>query len=583
MHVRLSIFAILIGNLVFIPISVFYLVESFYNTLIENDKVNLFSDLYHISGKILSTKTMEDLPELSQTIQMVGMTSMSRITIMDPSGNVLIDSKEDPKAMDNHADRPEVFDAINYGTAFSIRYSKTLKMEMIYAAMPVVLSDGTNLILRIAKPTISKDNIFGKNLSYVSFLGLVAVLFNTFVFFLLYFSHKRLTSKLLRSVVSLIRSDTYPVAEVEALAQHEDIVRESLEINENICQLKSRIETLNVLFSAFSKLDFVYVFITDPNGVIITHNGKINSLLPDIKGNVTGVNFIDIFRSPKVKQMFSQISSPDSIISQSISFQTPVGEVPMDVSLVPLSNNQQKIQGFLIEMLDLREMLALKRIADDFLANVSHELMTPLTAIKGFVETLCEDGVGNKEQTLRFLSIIKEQVRRLEDTLNSVLLLTKLRAKGQEIEVSQCNIGDLVKEVALLFEDMGQRKNVRLDIAGRDDVLFHVNPVLLRQAILNLVDNAMKFSPPNSTIEIGYAHLEGLSLWVKDKGPGIKDAEKIRIFDRFYKGESSKSVSKGAGLGLAIVKAVVEAHKGMVKVEDNADGGSTFTIWIPRR
>jgi len=583
MHVRLLIFAILIGNLVFIPISVFYLVESFYNTLIENDKVNLFSDLYHISGKILSTKTMEDLPELSQTIQMVGMTSMSRITIMDPSGNVLIDSKEDPKAMDNHADRPEVFDAINYGTAFSIRYSKTLKMEMIYAAMPVVLSDGTNLILRIAKPTISKDNIFGKNLSYVSFLGLVAVLFNTFVFFLLYFSHKRLTSKLLRSVVSLIRSDTYPVAEVEALAQHEDIVRESLEINENICQLKSRIETLNVLFSAFSKLDFVYVFITDPNGVIITHNGKINSLLPDIKGNVTGVNFIDIFRSPKVKQMFSQISSPDSIISQSISFQTPVGEVPMDVSLVSLSNNQQKIQGFLIEMLDLREMLALKRIADDFLANVSHELMTPLTAIKGFVETLCEDGVENKEQTLRFLSIIKEQVRRLEDTLNSVLLLTKLRAKGQEIEVSQCNIGDLVKEVALLFEDMGQRKNVRLDIAGRDDVLFHVNPVLLRQAILNLVDNAMKFSPPNSTIEIGYAHLEGLSLWVKDKGPGIKDAEKIRIFDRFYKGESSKSVSKGAGLGLAIVKAVVEAHKGMVKVEDNADGGSTFTIWIPRR
>lgn len=453
MHVRLLIFAILIGNLVFIPISVFYLVESFYNTLIENDKVNLFSDLYHISGKILSTKTMEDLPELSQTIQMVGMTSMSRITIMDPSGNVLIDSKEDPKAMDNHADRPEVFDAINYGTAFSIRYSKTLKMEMIYAAMPVVLSDGTNLILRIAKPTISKDNIFGKNLSYVSFLGLVAVLFNTFVFFLLYFSHKRLTSKLLRSVVSLIRSDTYPVAEVEALAQHEDIVRESLEINENICQLKSRIETLNVLFSAFSKLDFVYVFITDPNGVIITHNGKINSLLPDIKGNVTGVNFIDIFRSPKVKQMFSQISSPDSIISQSISFQTPVGEVPMDVSLVSLSNNQQKIQGFLIEMLDLREMLALKRIADDFLANVSHELMTPLTAIKGFVETLCEDGVENKEQTLRFLSIIKEQVRRLEDTLNSVLLLTKLRAKGQEIEVSQCNIGDLVKEVALLFED----------------------------------------------------------------------------------------------------------------------------------
>jgi len=583
MRPKYLIFAIIICNLVFIPIVVFYVIESFYDTLIENDKITLLSDLDQISEKIVSPKTTKDLSKLTQEIKTVGMTIMSRITIIDLAGNVLVDSQEDPKQMDNHADRPEVFEAINQRTGFSVRYSKTLKMYMIYIAKPVKLADGSTLVLRIAKPTVSREQIFWKNLNYVTCLGLLAVLFNIFVFVSLYFYHKRLTSKLLKSVISLIRSDTYLGVEVAELGQYGEIVSEIYEINENICELKNRIETFNVLFGAFSKLNFVYVFITDPNGVIITNNGKLKSLFPELKSNITGLHFIDVFRAQKVKEIFSQLSPSRVSITETISFQTPEGEVPMDVSFTILSKDQQNIQGVLIEMLDLREVNALRRIADEFLANVSHEIMTPLTAIKGFVETLCDEGLEDKDQAIKFLVIVRDQVKRLEDTLNGVLLLTRLKAKRQEIELSECNIRQLINEIVVLYEEVAQRKGIRLEVVGAEEVSFRVNPVLLRQAILNLIDNAIKFSPENSRVDIGYDCLEGLRIWVKDEGPGIDKSEKEKIFDRFYKGQSSKSMPKGAGLGLAIVKAVAEAHGGKVKVEDNLERGSLFAIWIPKR
>jgi two-component system phosphate regulon sensor histidine kinase PhoR len=242
--------------------------------------------------------------------------------------------------------------------------------------------------------------------------------------------------------------------------------------------------------------------------------------------------------------------------------------------------------GTLFVVHDVTRVKKLENVRRDFVANVSHELRTPITSIKGFVETLDDGALEDPELSRKFLGIIGRQAERLNTILNDLLTLAKLEAgeDGAQVETERKNVRDLVR-VAL--EDCARRaeeKEMQLRVDVADDLFIHANSSLVEQALVNLVDNAIKYSESGGSVWVE-ARNEGplVEIRVVDNGPGIERSHLARLFERFYRIDQGRSRQLGGtGLGLAIVKHIAQVHGGRVGVTSVEGEGSTFSIFLRR-
>ncbi len=260
------------------------------------------------------------------------------------------------------------------------------------------------------------------------------------------------------------------------------------------------------------------------------------------------------------------------------------GSRSFEVQGARLMGQDHRPAGFLIFFHDVTRVRYLERVRRDFTANVSHELRTPLTLIHGFVETLLDGALDDRESAARFLQIIREQTERLDALMDDILSLAQLEREDQEpVPLEPLSVEDVVRESVELSRVRAQERNMTLEVTAEPQTMVLANSRLLEQALINLIDNAIKYSDPGKTIRIT-AEQRGpwVEIAVADQGWGIESRHLPRIFERFYRVDPGRSRELGGtGLGLSIVKHIMQIHRGEVDVESTLGKGSIFRLRLP--
>ncbi|MEA3386715.1 MAG: ATP-binding protein, partial [Thermodesulfobacteriota bacterium] len=242
--------------------------------------------------------------------------------------------------------------------------------------------------------------------------------------------------------------------------------------------------------------------------------------------------------------------------------------------------------GALIVLNDVTRLLKLEKIRREFVANVSHEIKTPITAIKGFVETLRDGALENPEDAERFLEIIGKHVDRLEAIIEDLLSLSRIEQETgrEEVVLDEGRLKDLIETAIQVCKAGAMAKKIEIELSCAEDMLAKIDPPLLEQAIVNLIDNAIKYSNDGGAVRVEALQRENeIIISVHDQGCGIEKKHLPRIFERFYRVDKARSRQMGGtGLGLAIVKHIAQTHGGRVAVESIPGKGSTFSIHLPK-
>ncbi|MGK0575443.1 two-component system histidine kinase PnpS [Macrococcus capreoli] len=281
-----------------------------------------------------------------------------------------------------------------------------------------------------------------------------------------------------------------------------------------------------------------------------------------------------------IKQMIKEAIATEKPVNETLNITVNVHKKYFDVAVVPvLSKKRKKIEGIVIVLHDITQLKSLEQMRKDFVANVSHELKTPITSIKGFTETLI-DGAKNEPETLNmFLDIILKESNRIQVLVSELLELSKIE-QANHFEMSKVNLPQKVFNSVEVVHPLAEKKNIKFDLDFEKDLYVLAEPSKLKQVVINLLSNAINYSYDNATITVKVFQKDrNCILEITDEGIGIEPEEQMRIFERFYRVDKARSRdSGGTGLGLAIVKHIVEVFKGEIEVESEVGVGTTFRV-----
>jgi two-component system, OmpR family, phosphate regulon sensor histidine kinase PhoR len=537
-----------------------------------------------VGQQILPAVSQKSFDEVDHLCKLLGQTAGIRLTMILPDGQIAGDSDQQPTNMENHADRPEFRQAMNNQTGRSVRFSDTIGKNMMYIAVPLKEQDRTIAVVRGSLSVTAVDKAL-KDIYTKIVWGVVG-------------------AAICAAGVTLVvsRKITRPVEQMKDAAKrfamgqldHRVPVPESEELaelagalNETADRLKGTIETItnqkNQLEAILSSMA-EGVIAVDSGGRFVSINKKAAQLLEIDGVSAAGHSIEEAIRNVDIQRFmrYTLMSSTPTEEDITLSAEPPVS---LRIRGTYLTDHQGNKSGAVIVLSDMTRMQRLENIRRDFVANVSHELRTPITSIKGFVETLLEGAINEPEQAKRFLNIIAGHTDRLMAIIEDLLSLSRLEEDGQKRMIARehLTVRPLLESAIELSGPKAGDKKIKIDIDCADDLEALINPTLLEQAVLNLVDNAIKYSPTESTIQISARTIENeMTIVVKDSGCGIEKSHLSRIFERFYVVDKARTRKLGGtGLGLAIVKHIVNLHGGSVTVDSAPGHGSTFTIHLP--
>lgn len=326
------------------------------------------------------------------------------------------------------------------------------------------------------------------------------------------------------------------------------------------------------------------VMAVDRAGTILSVNDPCAGLLGVDPQRLRGRSVYEVLRKPDLLKFIENSQASPKSLDGDLRFFNPT-ERWLHAHGTALHDARGQKIGVLVVLHDVTRLRHLENVRRDFVANVSHELRTPITSIKGFVETLLEDGFENRASAERFLGIVLRQVNRLEAIINDLLLLSRVERGGedQRIETGAEPLAHIVQVARETCEKKAHDKSIEILLDCPDDLMARINGPLLEQAVINLIDNAIKYSDAGATVRVTVAR-EGdfAAIRVIDNGCGIAANHLPRLFERFYRVDKARSRELGGtGLGLAIVKHIMAAHQGSIEVESVVGRGSTFTLRLP--
>jgi two-component system phosphate regulon sensor histidine kinase PhoR len=538
-----------------------------------------------------------DSPDALQNFcRQAGRRAQTRITVVAPNGAVLADSNEDPQRMEKHGNRPEITTAFSGETGSSLRFSKTLHQDMLYVAIPLQLDPANKPgALRLSVPATALNTVLHTIRNRVFFASLLTILLAAI------FSHR------LALRISLPLEEIKQGAEqlssgekTRLVTLHEQGL--SLEMNSLISSLNRMAEQLmerilltsrqhNELEAVFSSMTEA-VLAVDAEECVIRLNraaGRLFRINPQI-GNETPVQ--GVIRNPALMEMIRDTLRGNSSTEDKIELFDGQQRTTLEVRVVPLQDNAQQPIGALMVMDDVTRIHRLENVRRDFVANVSHELKTPITVIKGYVETLLDGGIDAHKDGNQFLQIVLRQAGRLDAIIDDLLSLSRIEATtgNQEttLDLRQEQLCPMLRAALQTCELKALEKNIRLELHCPAELKAVHNPALLEEAVVNLVSNAITYSSSEASVIIRAQSRKenGKKKWieiaVQDQGCGIQKEHLDRIFERFYRCDKARSrESGGTGLGLAIVKHIAQSHGGTVEVESQFGKGSTFTLKLP--
>ncbi|MGQ9731468.1 MAG: two-component system histidine kinase PnpS [Candidatus Zipacnadales bacterium] len=525
-----------------------------------------------------------DPAAVDELCKRLGREGRNRITVILPSGQVIGDSHEEPSRMNNHADRPEVKAALEGKRGVSVRYSSTLKQPMSYVALPVRQGNATVGVLRLSVPMAE---IEGTLSSLRNRLLLAGVLIATGIVVMELLILRRLAGqfrKLSQAAERFARGDlSYRIP-----AQDTTEARQlALALNEMASRLDGQIRDLahqrNEQEALLSSMVEGVVAI-DHHERLIMLNRAAAELFEVDPAVARGRTLQETIRNPAVQQLAAAALTAEGMVETEIVLQDN-GLRYLQAHGTPLRGVAGGTAAALIVLHDVTRLRKLESVRRDFVANVSHELRTPITSIKGFVETLRDGALDEPTDARRFLDIVAHHADRMNAIIEDLLALSRLEQEGGA-PLQQCTTP--VRPVLMAAIEACQAKaaerKITIKLACNPNLAANMDPTLIEQAIVNLITNAINYSPPGSHVRLtAQQDSEEITIRVQDQGCGIAPEHLPRIFERFYRVDKARSRDLGGtGLGLAIVKHIAQVHGGHVDVESTVGVGSTFCIHLPK-
>lgn len=560
-----------LGYLIIVSILTIVIIYISYTTIKKHYINKLETDLYTYTNLIQSDLNSNNIDlSYDEIISKYNNNTELRITIIDTNGIVLYDNESDYRTMDNHRNRPEILDLKYNSTSKSQRYSNTLDSEMLYFAKKVDVQN---------KPLIIRTSIYINDMYELLISVRNEILQISIVGFIISFIVIIIFLKNISNPIKKLSIASKKVAKGDfdvklKLKTNDELGTLSKNFNYMTKQLKKLFNKVN---SQKEQLDTLISEIRE-GLVVLDTSGKIklcNEAFYKMSGrkNLIGKKLKVLFDESEIQEILEYVIDSKVGITKEIEYRDKIF-----ICSSSWINTRNEIIILIHDITDIRNLETIKK---DLIINVSHELRTPLTAIKGFSETLEED-LENSEHK-RFANIISNHSNRLVNIVNDLILLSETEEKESDLVFEKVKVKDLVSNVTDLFEQ--KCKNNGIDFHTEfinNEEFIEVDNFKFEQLLINLIDNALKYTDKGKILLKTYRENENQVFIVKDTGVGISEEEQKRIFERFYTVDKSRSRQVGGtGLGLSIVKHIIAVHNGKIAINSKKGEGTEFIITIP--
>ena len=535
-----------------------------------------------------------DAGALEELVARLGAASGTRITIISaeqpgvPIGTVLADSDVDPVSMPDHSTRPEFEEALTASSGAAIHYSIELGKHMVYVAIPSREDGKVTTVVRASIPMTSVDEALSTLYWRIAISAVVVALIAALVGLLVTRRLSRPIRDIRDGAERLAAGDfthkLYVPRTEEFAAVAESFNHMAEELDDKLRTLTHERNEREAVLSSMVE----GVLAVDTEERVIAVNAAAARLLDLEPEAVDGKTIQEVVRNPDLQHVVARTLDGHQPVEADIVMR--VGAEDRDLqangTLLHGDDADEVVVGAVVVLNDVTRLKRLEAVRRDFVANVSHELKTPVTSIKGFAETL-EDGALNDPETAhRFVRIISGQADRLNSIIEDLLSLSALEQSGDSplLQLEEADLCDVVAVALGVIGPKAEAKSIDLVEDCPDSLFSRVSPPLLEQAVVNLVDNAVKYSPVGSAVDVTLEErADEIVISVRDEGPGVSREHLPRLFERFYRVDKARSRDLGGtGLGLAIVKHIAQVHGGRVSVDSVVGRGSTFRIHLPR-
>lgn len=510
-----------------------------------------------------------------------------RVTYIAPDGVVLGDSDHEEAGMDNHLDREEVQQALREGTGSSVRESETLGERRMYVAMAVEGDGGTVGYIRLSM-SLGEVNGELSRMWGALILGLL----------LLFAIAAAVSYRLAQSV-------TRPLERMTAAAQRMSNMDESIRVPEDrrdeigaLARALNRMsanlqEQMELIRRNGERLQDVLdhmpsgVVMIGEDGRITLYSRQAERLIGSESRGSVGRSYTDIKQHQDLVAFIREGLETKSPLYREVNVYDPEERL-LQASLIPLTHNGGSGSGLLLVLEDVSAIRRLERMRSEFVANVSHELKTPVAAVQGFAETLLAGAMNDEETARSFLTIIHDESERLNRLIGDILELSQIESRRSPLQFSPVDFTAFMARIRELIAPEAAKKRIELEWQSEEGLFLEADEDRLGQIVINLLQNGINYTPDGGTVRLtaqSFAADDGeerVRITVSDTGIGIPKKDLPRIFERFYRVDKARSRSSGGtGLGLSIVKHLVELHHGTIRVESEIGTGSRFVLELP--
>ena len=580
-----QIFPVLLAIVVLVPaVMLVTTTRSLRDFHLEQRERELREKARGLEDRALDWMVVPDARERDALCREMGVHLGARITLIAGDGTVLGDSRSASATMDNHAGREEVMTALSGRPGNSIRYSHTVKYDSMYQAVPLLV-DG--VVVGALRLSVSLDDVeaeAGRLNGAMALAALVVALAAALASLLV---SRRFGSKLedLRRGAERFaagdleyRLPSYTTLEVDALAKGMNVMAGQL--SERIRTVRAQHDELAAVFSGMVE----GVLVVDDEQCIVSINGAAAELLGLARDTAPGTSLAEATRHPALSRFVKQALKSADPREKDLTLLAGSENVYIQAHARRLDGSS-RARRVLIVLNDVTRLRKLEKVRQDFVANVSHELKTPVTSIMGFVETLRDGAMDDPADARRFLEIIARQSHRLQAIIEDLLCLSRLEQGSGVVgrDLGVYGVAEVLAAAAQSCQLHADAKGMEIRVDCDPGLRTRLDPDLMEQALVNLIGNAVKYSERPGAIRVRAGVVDDhVLISVSDKGRGIEAHHLPRLFERFYRVDKARSRQQGGtGLGLAIVKHIALFHDGQVTVMSKPGEGSRFTVQIP--
>lgn len=576
----------LILSIVFVLVLWFFISSIIQNTYTDMTEDHLVENAQLISEVITLGGLDEDRDTLDEWTSHFNEEITLRYTIIGRDGTVIADSESNIESMDNHIDRPEI-DAVlvrNQDVGKSTRLSDTKDASMMYVAIPVKADGEIIGAVRTSITTESIDNAISAIWTTLSAILFIILLVSVISAALLSYNITKPINRVI-NVTKRLQNKDYSArinadysGEIGNLNTSVNALAASLQAHVNEIE-----ESEKQLNSILSNLVSGVVLIDDKGKVDLT-NHATERFLSKHTSKIDGKEYTYVFGPLGIDHLIETVIEDNVKRHDEAHIYFPEERI-LDVHIAPYYSQGWQQRGAIIVLHDITDIRRLEKMRSEFVANVSHELKTPITSVKGFAETLLSGDVPDEATAKQFMQIIYDESERLNRLITDLLELSKIEKQAMPLKISEVNVNEIIENSTQTISKFARDKNITLHLPDdKNPVYVEADIDRLGQIVLNLVANAVNYTSDNGDIYIDAEERSStVVLRVRDTGMGIPEEALDRLFERFYRVDKARSRhSGGTGLGLAIVKHLVESHDGKIYVKSVEGAGSTFTVELPK-